>query len=392
MSENSSITDVAIIGSGFFGACTALLLAEQGYSVTLITQGRKPLDSVLNSLGVLWPSLNDPPTRADVAHGHDVACYLNNFCQLGIEFFCQHFLPLLDNIWQKSTCLRVGVQNFEQEELEKAKNLGFGLKTTNKKEIYLENNSAYICTQPVLFQEKFIKLLQKNNVQILNEAASAITEERAGCTVTLTSCVLKSEIIVLANGVQISSLLPKYKSILVPMSDVLIEYECATQKSCSPVTLRASNGHVAASLFLKENKTVLKITGPRFLLPQAGVGLVLNKEDIQSKSIDSVQKFHKQIFSILSSYYKYPSVDSFLADFPFQQTNYFVSVDCHPCDELPLVGEFGKLGKILGCTGFLATGFSSGVWGAKIIYDLICQDKSLDLHARLKPRRFYRTT
>ena len=46
--------------------------------------------------------------------------------------------------------------------------------------------------------------------------------------------------------------------------------------------------------------------------------------------------------------------------------SYKIKLDCHPCDELPLVGEFGKLGKIIGLAGFLGTGFSAGVFGAKI--------------------------
>ena len=172
------------------------------------------------------------------------------------------------------------------------------------------------------------------------------------------------------------------------MSDILIEYECAAPKKLEPLAFRASNGHIAVSLFSNENKSMLKISGPRFLLPQAGVGLVLNKENITPAILSNVKKFHEQIFSILSSYYGYNSVELFLKEHPFVQTNYGAHVDCHPCDELPLVGEFGKLGKILGCTGFLATGFSAGAWGAKIICDLICQQKSSALHARLQPRRF----
>jgi len=186
--------------------------------------------------------------------------------------------------------------------------------------------------------------------------------------------------------------LPKYKTILVPMSDILIEYTCVSKVKCNPVTFRASNGHIAVSLFSQkfsqEEKTILKITGPRFLLPQAGVGLELTKESITPAMLTQVKKFHGQIFAILASYYNYASVEQFLSDFPFQENNYSTHIDCHPCDELPLVGEFGKLGKILGCTGFLATDFSAGVWGAKIICDLICQQKSSALHERLQPRRF----
>lgn len=384
-------TDIAIIGAGFFGTCAALLLSKQGYSVTLFTEEKKPLDSCLHSLGVLWPSLNDPPTRAHVAHGHDVALYLNQFCQLGVDFFSTYFIQnnKLD-YWVKSPCLRIGIQDFEQEELEKAKNLGFGLKNTLHKEIYEEQYPSYICTNALAFQQHVIKMLELQNVAIRSQKVTSLTERQNEALVHFEKESLKCEIIILAQGVGISNLLPKYKSILVPMSDILIEYECATQKMCPPVTLRASNGHVAASLFSKEDKKHLKITGPRFLLPQAGVGLVFNKENITPATLANVKKFHEQVFTILSLRYGYNSVENFLKDFPFELANYSAHVDCHPCDELPLVGEFGKLGKVLGCTGFLATGFSSGVWGAKIVEDLITTQKSSALHKRLQPRRFIR--
>jgi hypothetical protein len=382
--------DIVIVGAGFFGTCTALLLSQQGYSVTLLTEGKKPLNSCLHSLGVLWPSLNDPPTRADVAHGHEVACYLNNFCHLGIEFFLKKFVDSGAKYWKKAACLRVGMQSFEQEELQKAKNLGFNLQNTKLKEIYLEKQSAYICQNTLLFQEKMTKNLEKNNVKLINEKVVSLLEKQSECTVTCETHTLQSEIVVLANGVQISSLFPKYKSILVPMSDVLVEYECESTKKLKPLTFRASNGHLAASILSIKNKTTLKISGPRFLLPHAGVGLVLNKDNITPAILSNVKKFHEQVFLILSMHYGYKNVEQFLKEFPFVQTNYAAFVDCHPCDELPLVGEFGKLGKVLGCTGFLATGFSAGALGAKIIDDLICQEKSLDLHSRLKPRRFYK--
>lgn len=387
--QNMFNTDLTIIGEGFFGTCTALLLSRQGYSVTLVTQGKEILESCTNSLGVLWPSLNDPPTRAYVAHGHEVACYLNDFCQHGIEYFFSEILSnSSENYWIKSPCLRIGLQDFEQEELEKAKNLGFGLTHTQHKEIYQEKYSSYICINLNLFKKQMHQFLKQSSVNIVAEKVVSINEKEG--LVTLDNSEIKSEIIILANGVHISEYLPKYKAILVPMSDILVEYVCESSKKIEPVTFRASNGHVGVSFFQTENKTILRMTGPRFLLPQAGVGIVLGKERITQLILTNIDKFHQQIFSTLAMYYAYADLKSFLSDFPFIRTNYDVRVDCHPCDELPLVGEFGKLGKILGCTGFLATGFSSGVWGAKIICDLICEQKSLALHERLQPRRFYK--
>jgi glycine/D-amino acid oxidase-like deaminating enzyme len=388
---NHFVSDVSIVGSGFFACFTALLLAEQNYSVTLLTNNKPILSSVTNSLSVLWPTLNDPPTRADNAHGHEVACYLNDFCHFGIEFFKTKYQNLFQNFWFEVPCLRVGIQNFEMEELEKAKQLGFGLASTNNKNIYQEKNSAYICKNIPLFQKEVEQLILSKNIQIISDKLEKVEENQTGCEIfsfsDKSSNKISSELVVFANGHQISKFLPKFKPILIPMSDILFEYTCSSSKKISPVVLRASNGHIAVSIYQESENIHLKVTGPRFMLPQAGVGLILKREDITNQVLQNLRNFHNQIFNVLSIYYAYSSTDEFLIDFPFQFNNYYLSDDCYPCDELPLLGEFGKFGKILGGTGFLATGFSAGIWSAKIIDDLISKQDSQNLHSRLKPRR-----
>ncbi len=387
-------SDVTVVGADFFAVSTALLLSEKGYSVILITNGKEPLESFVNTLATMWPSLNDPPTRADVAHGHEVACYLNNFCQLGVNFFYTHFADLIKqtDAWIQAPCLRIGSQTFEQEELEQAKKLGFGLNSTHYKEIYLEKYPSYICTNMNFFKQEIKKVLQSKSVNIIEQKVTLVTEEQNKCLVNLENGTVVSEVLVLGNGAGISSFLPKYDSILVPMSDILCEYYCTTSKKLKPVSLRAASGHVAAVLFFEENRAILKITGPRFLLPQSGADIKLNKADINVEMLEHIKKYQQQFFYFLSLYYNYNSVEEFLKDFPFQLSAYSVEIDCHPCDELPLLGEFGKFGKILGSAGWLATGNSAGVWGAKIITDLICQQKSEALHPRLQPRRFNKIT
>ena len=366
-------SDVLILGSGFFGVTTAYLLSKKGVSVTLISQESEILSSLNHSLNVFWPSLNDPPTRTHVAHGEEVASYLNDFCSHGIDFF--HSLFSLEKVSCSAPCLRVGLQEFEQEELIKAQKLGFGLTQTEEKSIFTEKNNTLLFTEPQLVQDK----------------ALHIKETQTQCTVTTKENSYESEIVVLGNNLFIGNLYPKYKNILVPMSDILTHYECHSEHTWPSVTFRAFNGHVAASFTQNKNNVVtLKVTGPRFMLPGAGVGVELKKELLNQKTLDDIKKFHHQIFKILSLYFKFSSVEEFLKKCPFQQKDFFVTTDCHPCDELPLVGEFGKLGKVLGCTGFLATGFPAGVWGAKIIHDLILTEKSENLHPRLKPRRFYK--
>lgn len=383
--------DVVVVGAGFLGVQTALRLSQNGFSVTLFSSDEIPLSSCFESLGVLWPGLNDPPTRSHVAHGPEVATYLNDFCAKGVESFLSAFpqLEKQNNLWFKAPCYRVAMQKFEQEELQKAQELGFDLKSTATKEIFEEKHSSLIMADFPSFQEKVVSALLENNVTIFHEKVLSIDESTSGCVVQSEHEQTKCEVAVLANGLQIKTLLPKYNSILIPMSDICFEYQCKTYKKFDPITFRAANGHVAVSFFQDENKlTTLKISGPRFLLPQAGAGVILDKDDLNPRLLNNIHKYTEQIFTMVSLVLGYRNPDLFFIDFPLTKKNMFLGLDCYPCDELPLVGEFGKLGRILGCTGFLATSFSAGSLGAKILTDMICHQKSDDLHPRLQPRRF----
>ena len=64
--------------------------------------------------------------------------------------------------------------------------------------------------------------------------------------------------------------------------------------------------------------------------------------------------------------------------------------DIHPCDELPVVGEFGKLGKVLSCAGWLNNSVSPFAWTAQNMVDMLLHDKKELVHPLLHPRRFLR--
>lgn len=65
-----------------------------------------------------------------------------------------------------------------------------------------------------------------------------------------------------------------------------------------------------------------------------------------------------------------------------------MGVDCLPCDELPVLGELGTQGRILGGTGWLGCGWSAGFRSAQIIADLVVHGKSEKLLPLLKPLRW----
>lgn len=387
--------DVLIIGAGPFGCMSALFLAENGLSVTLIDTHPQPLVSLQNSLHAIWPSLNDPPTRADAAHGHDVALYLQDFCSQGLD--CLKQQEFAKNILLSAPSFRIGMKDFEIEELQKAKNLGFGLHTTKTEGIFKETHTASLFPNFLTLQERMQNVLQKNKVRYLQGQAHKLTETQSHCFVEFThknsNVCEEAEVVILANGLQIAHLIPKYAPILVPMSDCLYQYQAPlpTGFTLLPMAFRASNGHISVTLFAHNGTAHLNISGPRFLLPGAGAGVDLTHNPVEKKVFESIERFHKeQLFKIIAMQLGFKTAKELQEALPFKVTHKDILVDCYPCDELPLLGEFGTLGKVLGNTGWLATGFSAGVWAAKIVTDLLLKQKSEHLHPRLQPKRLFR--
>lgn len=389
-------TDVVIVGCDFFSCCSALILAKLGFSVALCTQNRTVAHDALDSLCVLWPTLNDPPTRALAAHGKDLALYLDNFCRQGIDllFAEDSPWPALKSLWQHSTCIRMARQDFQQQELAQAQALGFPLSQTSHPDIYKEHSPAYICNNPALLSLTLQNELQNAGVCCEDIFIHDLKETQNQCVLTGyaagTTQHITAEVVILGEGFHISSLCHRYSPILVPMTDTITEYTCATLVTVpEPLAFRGENGHIAGCLYQSHDRLVLKITGPRFLLKNAGVGLTEINRAVDSETQERILKFHQTIFSLISKHFSYQNVQDFLTDFAWTHRKTDLYTDCHPCDELPLVGEYGTQGRVLGFAGFLATGLAAGLLGAKIVSDLICMQKSSYLQERLQPRRFY---
>ena len=132
----------------------------------------------------------------------------------------------------------------------------------------------------------------------------------------------------------------------------------------------------------KKNKNELIVSGPRYLLPYAGVDIDLIQNPFNQITFDKITQ-HQMDFLI-------PIFNDFLTEkIEVQHTENKIILDIHPCDELPLVGELGKLGRVFGATGFLGVKLSASVLCAKIMTDILLHQKSTDLHERLKPKRFW---
>lgn len=387
--------DIAIIGAGPFACFCAFFLCRQNLRIALIyPEKTKLLSNFSHSLHVCWPSLNDPPTRADVAHGHEVAKYLQQFCSNGSNLFFQNILKTLneqDN-WLQAPCFRFGIQDFEKQELTEAVKLGFDLDPTAESSIFKEKNESLICLNTEKFTQSMLSYLQSNNVKFIQASVMELNESQSNCSLVLSNQKkIEAEVTILGNSLNIANLLKNYKEILIPMSDSLSEYKFTVNKTNSklPLTFRAGNGHVCGSIFQENNDILVKITGPRFLLPQAGAGINLTESIISQEVWEKISRYHENI--LIPYFIEHFKLDCFngIEKLSKNLIRKMVFADCYPCDELPILGEFGKLGKILGNTGWLATGFSAGVWAAYIVHELVMKEKSLFLHSRLHSRRLY---
>ncbi|MGY3802585.1 FAD-dependent oxidoreductase [Pigmentibacter ruber] len=387
--------DIVIVGAGPYACFSALFLSQQNFKIAIIhPENTEPLDTFIHSLQICWPSLNDPPTRANVAHGNDVAKYLQEFCANGANIFFQNILNILDEKqnWQQLPCYRIGMQDFEYQELEEASKLGFNLSSTDDPKVFKELFNSLQCLNAEKFKKTMLDYLQENKVKFIKSRVKDISEKNDGCTIILENKMkLNAEVIILANALKISEILNKYKEILIPMSDCLLEYSFYFKDIIfsNPISFRAANGHFAGTIFQRDQNIFMKFTGPRFLLPSAGAGIYLDESKITQENWEKIINYHsKVILSFLKTHFEFPFLNN-IDELNMYLIKKNILVDCYPCDELPLLGEFGKLGKILGNTGWLATGFSAGVWAAYITHELIMHEKSYFLHSRLHPRRFF---
>ena len=410
--------EVVVVGAGPFGCFVALLLAQKSVRVALCDPAPQPGASFLHSLQTFWPSLNDPPTRAEVAHGHEMALYLSDFCKRGIETVSSLILPFLAATgfsgMHSAPLLRFGAQEFERVELNKAVELGLGVFPTSDPHVFSEPAGTLYFQNSAQFQNAMVAALSEMGVTYLQGQVLSVQENSHGCEVELsaatnldgvegsTSQRLACEQVVLAGAARIGNLLPQYKSILLPMTDFVVEYLLGpansnasiskfTSTPFSALAFRASSGHASGLFALNEkNEAVLKISGPRFLLPDAGVGVDLSTQAAPAELKTNAQKYaEKVLLPHLKNHIGVQVPSDFLRELSSDSAQLRMGVDCLPCDELPVLGELGRWGRVLGGGGWLGSGFGASCFAAQIISELMMQGSSAHLHPRLGPRRLF---
>lgn len=387
--------DVVVVGGGPMGWCTAQILTQSSVRALLIEpRPMTPYPPWMDAgLGVFWPSLNDPPTRALVAHGAETSEWLQDFCDQGKNFAVSY---LGQSCTESLNAFRIGVEEHEINELRIAADkklglvevphLGMGIfKETSDCGVLVSRLGQTLKPSPTTAPTKQARVI-------------AVEESQDFCLVTLdTGERLTCEIVVLATGHELSELCPWLSPMLVPMADIKTEWNTnlAANEGQSAFALRTSNGHVAALFRTRQTQLgkwewSISLTGPRFLLPRAGAGL----GDTSSLAVHSItpkieawmrQKLIPSVPRVLLN--KLGQCDE-RSPLNLILEKIETGVDCLPCDELPVLGELGTQGRVLGGTGWLGCGWSAGFQSARVIVDLILKGRSEKMHSLLKPRRW----
>ncbi len=381
-----------IAGAGPLGWTCARLLARKKIRTLLVDPLLKHNSSpwTQKGLGIFWPSLNDPPTRAVVAHGRSMAGWLQEYCKHGQDLIGE-FIPSSEI--RQLNCFRAGILEHEIDELNKAMQQNLGLKnpqTFSKAKIFQESSPAFWLREKKNFdlpadEESFLSL-QCGSVD-------SVSESKDHCLSKLsTGEILQSEMIILANGFEIAKLEPWLKDMLIPMTDIeshwISNFLCP--QNAEPFALRASSGHVAALFFPHEDSTglqtwAIRMTGPRFMLPSAGAGLQISDQKIDANLKDRIgQWLATFLLPALCEFLQSPEP----AEIKLQIQDARYAIDCLPCDELPILGDLGHQGRILGSTGWLGCGWSASLQSARILSELIERGQSSMLAPLLRPRRW----
>jgi hypothetical protein len=269
--------EVIVCGDSLFAVWTSILLSRQGVRVLRLHKSASGFDSRETALDVAFSTLVDPPTRALVAHGKEVADYLCQFVargasQLGRELQLQ---PLRS--------VRLAVAAHEQRELiQAARDFPYLVPLSSSGDAHPQDKVAW--SEPASYQipgaEEFSEMVLKLE-PAQNRMHAIVTTVEESSTGVVVRCddgqVRSAEVCVLAQGADIAKAVERYASILVPVTDVRASLHIPAAENmlyADPLCFRAASGHVAGCLIPSIHDRIIKmnVSGPRYALFHAGAG------------------------------------------------------------------------------------------------------------------------
>lgn len=392
--------DVLVIGDGLYALVCSLLLAESGLNTLRVHKTADGLSDQWPGLGVLWSSLNDPPTRPLVAHGHELASYLLEFMLHARSASVSFFRERLQIELLSAPQLRLGVKEHERVELASAsKSFPEFLRSFLGAEATWDEGVASCL--PAEHGEIRQRLLQLEPDHLRMHGRVVLLEENEGGVLAHLSGGgrVHSEMAVLGAGADARFFLPRYRDVLVPVQDVISRVEWhaeASDWSQFPICFRAASGHfsgnvrtLASSESAETRRFAGSFSGPRFGLPSAGMGApaFLGAATLGGASDRFVAMFFDVMRETLAALDVPWAGLTPVAGSARMIDQKFLG-DCLPCDELPVLGQWGTSGRLVGCTGWLGCGHTAACLAAKHSVDLVLKGRSDGLHPMLSANRF----
>lgn len=441
--------DVIVCGDDLCAFATTALLREQGLSVVQVCCPGTSTLSVDPYFRVLWPTLPDPPTRLAVAHGHTVAaevlCFLRDSAADTARWLAS-VAPAAR--LTPARCIRLAAAPHEQRELQVAAGHFDHVVVQRSVHTDVPVGQALDCggrASPVFADEGNAAVLQGLGGpcpwQIFSDIEqqhsplqrNIVTIEESSRDVRVTCAegdVLRAELAVVSLGHRTAQLLPRFRDVAVAVRSVALHASglnpvsdsaaASASSARSPlhaqaVCFRAASGHISGALVRgtsEQGRLGLYLSGPRYLFDAAtGVPLAAAREPMPFQSAFPFASWNKALGRVLEelaeSQPQWSHAASDLAALvgtcpdgvlapggawrgPLGALYLEQTAECWPCDELPMLGEFGVHGRLLGSAGWLGCGESEAMACARVLADLALKGRPEpgSYPSLLSPRRF----
>ena len=349
LSTKNDSCDIAVVGAGPMGVMTAIAAARGGFKVFLFDDS--PLSSLEKSLGVIWPSPNDLLTRVESKKNRESAEEVLEVFKESQKLWLKEF----PSLFQKALNFRMASEALLKREMKQASEKRY-ISRKISDGLYQDFPAQIVdCAE---LKTILLQVLVEEGVTLVKQKVSRLLETCEFCQVTTDKGeTYHSEVAFVATSHNVSTLLPNRGHTYSPMADVLAVYE-STVRFDNSFTLRSSNGHIAVAA----SGNTLAFSGPKFMVPSAGVGKVYSQISPQItaklQQFEAFQRSYLNQFVSESPFGELPINDLKLKSF----TGF---TDSLPRDELPVLGELGGSGRIFGTFGWLGAGLSAAPWVAQ---------------------------
>ncbi len=376
--------DVILIGAGVTGLASALHLRRHGIDNILLLDENPRLGASAGCAGYLAGGLVDNFTRITNAHGGQAAAALWRlgdqafdaaiaFCESnGVQVHRGRRLRLVTSEPELKEA-RLAVEQMHQHGI-----AGELLNEVAKKFPYF--HQRVLAVQDDGDRAAFVDVAAyldalRQQCQITSLAERAIELETNGdsALVKTNNGMYQAQMVVLGNHLAIGDLLPTMRAALVSYADQWSYYDCGGEK----VVARGLSGH-----FLTANHThewgvmapdgKMHWGGGRYLRKFAGI-----EAKTASHEFTIEQHLQQQLIKTLN-----------LSSASSVTVNVGVAtLDCRPCDELPLIGPMFGENRILLATGYMGQGLTLGFLAGKYMADLVATGSAKGLPELVLPRR-----